>query len=152
MRADIDAATASGLYDRSYFFDKGIRFACLQCGACCTGNSGIVYIDSDQINLIARHLNLTPTELIATRLTAFQAGFTARENSHGACVFYHNGCSIYPVRPLQCRSFPFWFNLLRSEKSWQTVRDHCPGIGRGRRYDKSWILEHAHQFHGHLND
>jgi hypothetical protein len=47
---------------------------------------------------------------------------------------------IYPVRPLQCRTYPFWFQNLRSEKKWRLTGTACPGIGQGRRYSKDEIL------------
>jgi len=53
------------------------------------------------------------------------------------CIFLSKngqskGCEIYPVRPLQCRTWPFWRENLSSENVWtQTGRD-CPGMGQGK--------------------
>jgi hypothetical protein len=50
------------------------------------------------------------------------------------CVFLvemapgRRGCSIYPVRPQQCRTWPFWPSLLRSEACWDEARRGCPGM------------------------
>lgn len=33
------------LDQRSNFFDAGIRFECRRCGACCTGDPGIVRVN-----------------------------------------------------------------------------------------------------------
>ena len=44
------------------------------------------------------------------------------------CVFFDEqkkGCSIYPVRPIQCRTFPFWEHFKKNIKE---VEDECPGI------------------------
>ena len=50
-----------------------------------------------------------------------------------ACPFLgaDNRCHIYPVRPKQCATWPFWEeNLERA--SWDgPVRECCPGIGSG---------------------
>jgi len=40
-------------------------------------------------------------------------------------------CSVYEARPLQCRTFPFWPELLETEARWRRLARFCPGIGRG---------------------
>ncbi len=53
------------------------------------------------------------------------------------CVFLRRDddgkaqCAIYPVRPAQCRTWPFWPDNLSSPRSWQRASRHCPGITRG---------------------
>jgi Fe-S-cluster containining protein len=39
---------------------------------------------------------------------------------------------IYPVRPSQCRSWPFWPGNLNSAGAWNTAAQKCAGINRGR--------------------
>lgn len=128
-------------YDRSYFFDKGIRFECQQCGACCTGEPGIIYIDNDEVKEVAKYLSVQVSEFIETHLDPFKSGYSIREHADGRCLFYNGGCTIYAVRPNQCKSFPFWFENLRSQKKWLRVTKECPGIGRGSLYSKEQILE-----------
>jgi uncharacterized protein len=126
--------------NRSYFFDKGIRFSCRQCGGCCTGEPGIVYADKDELTLIAQYLEM-PREILEERFTnPFLDGFTIKEVEDGRCIFYENGCVIYPFRPLQCRTFPFWFQNMRSMKAWKEACKRCPGISEGRLYTKEEIL------------
>ncbi|MBR1671593.1 MAG: YkgJ family cysteine cluster protein, partial [Fretibacterium sp.] len=40
-------------------------------------------------------------------------------------------CSVYPVRPSQCRLFPFWPELLRSREMWELYAARCPGMNEG---------------------
>jgi len=56
------------------------------------------------------------------------------------CVFYREGCSIYSVRPIACRLFPF-----RVEEESATNGDlllkinynpTCPGLGKGKLVDR----------------
>jgi Fe-S-cluster containining protein len=42
-------------------------------------------------------------------------------------------CEIYPVRPLQCRTFPFWDGILASPAQWKEAQKRCPGMDRGAR-------------------
>ena len=55
------------------------------------------------------------------------------------CVFWDNGCTIYPVRPTQCRTYPFWPENVESKEEWEAEDERCPGIGKGRRYSREEI-------------
>jgi uncharacterized protein len=50
-----------------------------------------------------------------------------------------NHCRIYPVRPKQCDTWPFWKENLKKSVWEGSVAACCPGIGRGRRYLKEEI-------------
>lgn len=129
------------LKNRKYFFDGGLCFGCKRCGSCCTGEPGIVYVDEQEITVIAGFVDL-PREVFVQRcLYPFQDSYSIRETNDGRCIFYENGCAIYPVRPIQCSTFPFWFQNLRSEQSWKEAARRCPGIGGGKNYTKEEILE-----------
>lgn len=126
--------------ERRYFFDKGIHFKCQKCGACCTGEPGAVYIDIDESRLVANFLGMEYHTFRQEYLLHLGDRDSLREDPQGRCVFYHNGCAIYTVRPNQCRTYPFWFQNLRSERNWQKAVKECPGIGKGRKYKKNEIL------------
>lgn len=129
------------LIDHTYFFDQGLNFECQRCGQCCTGESGTIYVSPKEMVTLAGHLGITVDLLIETYLYPFRDSYSIREDDQGRCLFYDRGCGIYPVRPLQCSSYPFWFSNLRSEKRWRALLRECPGIGRGRLYTKAEILE-----------
>ena len=40
-------------------------------------------------------------------------------------------CTVYPVRPMQCRTWPFWPSNLRDIDSWSLAAVRCPGVNRG---------------------
>jgi Fe-S-cluster containining protein len=42
-----------------------------------------------------------------------------------------HGCGIHPSKPTQCRTFPFWPDLLDDEEEWDATARYCPGIGVG---------------------
>ena len=123
-----------------YFFDVGLRFACTQCGQCCTGAPGIVYVAPNQLQPLAAHLGLSVPDTRQRFLAPWRDGHTIREKPDGRCAFYEDGCTIYPVRPTQCRTWPFWLNNLRSQTRWDQVAGQCPGIGCGRHYTREEIL------------
>lgn len=125
----------------SYFFDAGIRFECRRCGSCCTGAPGIVRINAAEIDTVAAYLGLPASRVMDTHISIHGDGYRVRETADGRCLFFENGCQVYAVRPLQCRTFPFWFANLRSETRWAAIRRQCPGIGTGRLYVKTEILD-----------
>jgi hypothetical protein len=130
-------------FERPYFFDAGLRFECQRCGVCCTGDPGTIYVGPSEIDPMAGYCRLSQTRFIATYLYPFKDSYSIREDAAGCCLFFRDGCAIYPVRPLQCRSFPFWFVHLRCPARWAELQRHCPGIGQGRLYSKEEIMAWA---------
>jgi len=128
--------------DRPYFFDGGLRFTCTQCGHCCTGAPGTVFMNRETSNRIAAHLGLSRASFLRRHAYPLRNGHSLKEKENGDCVFFvDNKCTIYPVRPTQCRTYPFWPETVRSEAAWQRTCRECPGIGaEGRLYDKEEIL------------
>jgi len=130
------------LDDRSYFFDQGVCFECQRCGTCCTGDPGSICVDNNDISRIARYLDFPVSHLMEKYLHPHKNSYSILEDSDGRCLFYEDaGCRIYPVRPNQCLTYPFWFENLRSLKEWRRVSRECPGIGSGSFYSKEQVIE-----------
>jgi Fe-S-cluster containining protein len=55
------------------------------------------------------------------------------------CIFWRDGCTVYGARPLQCRIYPFWSELLASAEIWRKTAEECPGIGGGAWHSKAEI-------------
>ncbi|MDR2780573.1 MAG: YkgJ family cysteine cluster protein, partial [Synergistaceae bacterium] len=41
-------------------------------------------------------------------------------------------CDIYPAKPRQCVSFPFWPEALENKDAWERYSDSCPGMNSGK--------------------
>jgi Fe-S-cluster containining protein len=56
-----------------------------------------------------------------------------REKANDDCVFWDKdrGCTVYPVRPAQCRTWPFWGSNVETPEAWERTTKICPGSGRG---------------------
>jgi hypothetical protein len=54
-------------------------------------------------------------------------------------------CSIYPVRPVQCRTWPFWNINLKSPDNWNTEAMTCPGMNCGELHDFESIEDRRKQ-------
>ena len=63
------------------------------------------------------------------------------------CVFLQDHKrSIYDVRPLQCRTFPWWVSNLSSLEAWQQAATLCEGIcDKGERLTRDEIEKHANR-------
>ena len=115
------------------WYHAGLRFECTRCGHCCTGAPGYVWIDDGELQALAAFLNQPLDEVTERHTRSAHRGRTLREKSNGDCVFYDKaaGCTIYPVRPRQCRTWPFWHSNLRTPEDWERTRARCPGSGQG---------------------
>lgn len=112
------------------WFDEGLRFKCTGCGKCCTGSPGYVYLSLTDLERLADHFQLTPTEFAKkyTRLVDGQYALLDKPNS-GDCLFLENKqCTVYETRPIQCRTFPWWIHNLREPSDWEEAAKSCEGV------------------------
>lgn len=116
------------------WYREGLRFECTQCGDCCTGDPGYVWVTPEEAERLARFLDLSLPEFRTKYLRRARGRQSLVERANGDCVFYNGGCTVYPARPRQCRTFPFWPENLADRGAWESAGDGCPGIGRGRHY------------------
>lgn len=124
------------------WYADGLCFACEGCGKCCTGGPGYVWVSEAEIDAIAAYLRIERHAFRRQHLFLGYRGYSLREKPNYDCIFMEAGrCRIYPVRPRQCRSFPFWPDALRSPERWQHYASACPGMGRGRLYSLAEIQE-----------
>lgn len=150
------------------WYSKGLRFSCTQCGNCCTGGPGYVWTSSVEIDRFARYLRMDRSEFLKKycRLIGGKVSLKERKNHRGEydCVFLEEievrpgrrkrVCTVYDVRPLQCRTWPFWDGLLRSQEAWESASRGCPGMNRGKQYSLQEIesLRDADDWPGYTGD
>ncbi len=115
-----------------FFYPK----ACESCeGRCCRGESGYIWVNKKEIEDIAKFLDMNEEEFIKNCLKKVKYRFSIKEIFVGGeyqCLFFDyekKRCEIYPVRPTQCRTFPFW-DRYKDEKNIEEVKKECPGIIR----------------------
>jgi Fe-S-cluster containining protein len=124
------------------WYENGLRFSCTRCGNCCRNHGAYtyVYLAPRDVSAIARHLGLEEGVFVA-RYCQIEDGWTSLRMDSPACPFLEPGntCAIYPVRPKQCATWPFWKeNLERS--TWEgEVKADCPGIDKGELHPREEI-------------
>jgi Fe-S-cluster containining protein len=129
------------------WFQDGLRFTCTQCGKCCTGAPGVVWVDDDEITKLAAARGMVRHEFIAMFTRKERGRVSLRERPNGDCVFYDaaKGCTVYQHRPKQCRTWPFWDSNLTTPERWAEVEGTCPGSGEGELIPVEEILKRAKQ-------
>ena len=139
--------------EKSPWYADGLQFTCTQCGNCCTGGPGFVWISEEEITRLASHLQLSTEEVTAKycRTVFGRVSLLEHRNAQGEhdCIFLKEerterpegdqtvthtkrSCTVYPVRPLQCRTWPFWDSNLSSPDIWNSAAERCHGMNRGR--------------------
>jgi Fe-S-cluster containining protein len=144
------------------WYADGLTFTCTQCGNCCTGGPGYVWMSEEEIGRLAAFLKIPEREVLSKYCRRIGSRISLDErrmpNGNYDCIFLteidapapppskgenlgpgekvpmkRRGCSIYPVRPLQCRTWPFWNGNLSSRQAWELASKKCPGMDRGKR-------------------
>lgn len=119
------------------FWKDGIQFQCQGSGKCCTsrGEFGYVYLTPEDRQRLADSLGVS--------MAAFTRNYCQRTGTvwhlkeikeRPDCQFLKdkNRCKVYEARPTQCRTWPFWPEMMNA-KAWSSeVVAYCPGIGKGR--------------------
>lgn len=116
--------------------------------------SNLIYLTSEDIDKIGHRARLQPKDFVDTlyeydgccvkvddsgrKIILDLPVMKSKEDT--TCLFYEEGCEVYPVRPKACRLFPF-----RVEEETTPAGDillnigynpGCPGIGKGSHVDK----------------
>ena len=109
-----------------------MRFECQPgCSACCE-QQGFVYLSEEDVDRIAVFLKLTKLEFERRYIYRTKNLIRFRVPRASQCYFLEsNRCSIHSVKPVQCRAFPFWPEMVESRREWKETAKYCPGIGKG---------------------
>lgn len=117
------------------WWGDSLSFQCTKCGKCCKGRTN-VFVNEKEIHDIASFLDMPkfefaqqyteeremPDDNVLTTLKSKEDG--------GGCIFLdaNNACTIYSVRPTQCRTYPFWPGVLLGKAEWEGEAKMCEGI------------------------
>lgn len=112
------------------WYRDGLRFACTGCGKCCTGAPGYVWVTPDEITAIAAYLGIERELFCQEYVREVDGRLSLTESSETYdCAFLEGArCRIYPVRPSQCSTFPWWPQNLRTPQAWRDAAAGCEGI------------------------
>lgn len=108
-----------------------IAFECQpNCTRCCEVK-GNVYLTEDDLKNIAAYLGMSEGDFEAKYVVRTKTLLRLRKPRNSQCHFLDGGCRVHPVKPVQCRLYPFWPELVERPANWRREAAACPGIGKG---------------------
>jgi len=122
--------------DRPWYQD-GLRFKCTECGDCCTGAPGFVWVNAQEIEALAEALEYDRATFERLFVRSIGNRRSLKERADYDCVLLDpqtRQCRAYAARPRQCRTWPFWDSNLGDPEAWERTCQACPGCGHGRLY------------------
>ncbi len=109
----------------------GFRFACQPGCVNCCAQPGEVWLTANDRDRIAGHLELGVEEFVERYCDPEDELRLSIPSENGCHFLIEGGCSIHDVKPLQCATYPFWPDHVRTRSSWKRLERVCPGVGVG---------------------
>lgn len=121
------------------WWEKGVQFECQGSGKCCVsrGSYGYVYMTADDRVRMAKARGMKTKDFMTEYCVKEDGIWHLREDrANGDCIFLEGGnrCGVYEGRPDQCRTWPFWPEVMNAKTWKKEVAAFCPGIGKGKLY------------------
>lgn len=125
------------------FYENGLQFQCQGSGNCCVsrGEYGYVFLTDDDRKSMAKALKIS-TRLFSQKYCEQTKGVwhLKEDPARMECVFLKkNRCEVYEGRPMQCRTWPFWPEVMNAKTWKKEVASYCPGVGQGPVHSKEII-------------
>lgn len=114
----------------------GVQFQCQGSGQCCTshGEFGFVFMNLEDRQRMAKVLKMRTGEF--TKKYCEKTGgvyHLIEEKGKPDCMFLRGKrCGVYEGRPTQCRTWPFWPEVMEAKAWKKDVVEFCPGVGKGK--------------------
>lgn len=112
------------------WFSEGLRFQCTGCGQCCTKEPGYVFLSLLDLEKLSDHFQISPQDFLKkyTRLVDDRYALLEDLLTYDCVFLKNNACTVYESRPIQCRTFPWWVQNLRTPSDWKEASLRCEGI------------------------
>lgn len=123
--------------DGEVWYKEGLQFQCSQCGDCCTGAPGYVWVNNAEIAALAQELGMEVEQFERDYVRRIGIRKSLKEHRNGDCYLFDGTtrkCTVYQSRPRQCRTWPFWDSNIRTPEAWAATCEVCPGSGTGKLY------------------
>ena len=131
---------------KEVWYAGGLRFECTQCGDCCSGSEGYVWVNQEEINAMASRVGLEPKVFEEKYVKRVGVRRSLKERPGGDCVLLDEQtrkCTAYEERPRQCKTWPFWDSNIRTPGAWEEAAEACPGCNKGNLVPLETIIEQA---------
>jgi Fe-S-cluster containining protein len=127
----------------NFDYPTTVRFRCIKCGKCCgdtkekTRHILLLRTEAEQI----AKATLQPISEFTVKIKdKAPYSYEMKKTKDGKCVFLENNCcTIYTVRPLICRFYPFELKIAHSGKYTFLYTPECSGINKGPILSKNYF-------------
>jgi Fe-S-cluster containining protein len=128
------------------------RFSCTQCSHCCRYDSGYVFLSQADLSTLVHFTQMSEEQFLEQycRVVAYnnEQRLSLIETKKFDCIFWKEelqGCSVYPARPLQCQTYPFWSGIIATQASWNAEAQNCLGMNQGAVYSADEVQRFLNQ-------
>ena len=134
----------------SFEYPQHVSFECDRCGLCCGDTEyrsrWIVLLEGEAIRI--SEMNFLGLDEFAEKIEGFEPYvYRMRKTEERKCVFLEDdSCSIYQIRPLICRFYPFELKNPGKNRYVFDYTDECPGIGKGLQLKKAFFEQLFREF------
>ena len=131
---------------KEVWYSGGLRFECTQCGDCCSGSEGYVWVNQEEIDAMASRVGLEPKVFEEKYVKRVGVRRSLKERPGGDCVLLDEQtrkCTAYEERPRQCKTWPFWDSNIRTPEAWEETAQACPDCDKGNLVPLETIIEQA---------
>jgi Fe-S-cluster containining protein len=120
-----------------------LRFQCTKCGLCCGDTKKktrhILLLTAEAEQIATATAQPIPQFAAKTKGKTPYTHEMKKTPENGKCVFLaKNCCTIYPIRPLICRFYPFELKSTNQKYQFHYTNE-CPSIGKGKTLRKSYF-------------
>jgi len=128
----------------SFNYPRNVRFRCLKCARCCGDTETrvrYILLLKCEAERIAEATSKSIMEFAQKIEGQAPYVYKMKKTQHdGKCVFLKNErCTIYRLRPLICRFYPFELKTTESGEHEFHFTQECLGIGEGKRLTKKYF-------------
>jgi Fe-S-cluster containining protein len=102
-------------------------FNCRRCGDCCKGYGGTFITETD-IEKIAAYIHTDPDTFVKDYCQTSGGKMILAQAENMYCIFWNGLCTIHPVKPRMCKTWPFIESVLLDVANWRIMASLCPGI------------------------
>ena len=102
-------------------------FKCQECGDCCKGYGG-TFITEKEIETIAAYIHTDPDTFVENYCQISGGKRILAQAGNRYCIFWDGLCTIHPVKPRMCKTWPFIESILVDTSNWYIMASLCPGI------------------------
>jgi len=102
-------------------------FKCQECGDCCKGYGG-TFITEKEIETIAAYIHTDPDTFVENYCQISGGKRILAQVGDMYCIFWDGLCTIHPVKPRMCKTWPFIESILVDTSNWYIMASLCPGI------------------------